>query len=75
MKFPSPGFDDAVAALCHDTISDEALAELYELLRADSSAQDEYLWREEVHGELASDKLWVTRGDTFFDEFDVFADP
>ena len=57
MKFPSPEFDDAVAALCHGTISDEALAELHELLRADSRAQDEYLWRVEVHGELASGNL------------------
>jgi len=57
MKFPSPGFDDAVAALCHGTISDEALAELHGLLRADSRARDEYLWRVEMHGELASDQL------------------
>ena len=57
MKFPSPEFDDAVAALCHGTISDEALAELHELLRADSHARDEYLWRVEVHGELASGRL------------------
>lgn len=59
MIFPSPEFDDAVAALCHGTISDKALKELHELLRADSQAQDEYLWRVEVHGELVSGKLNV----------------
>ncbi len=57
MKFPSPEFDTAVAALCHGTISDEALPELHELLRADSNAQDEYLWRTEVHSELVSGQL------------------
>ena len=57
MKFPSPEFDDAVAALCHGTINDETLADLHELLRVDSRARDEYLWRVEVHGELASGKL------------------
>lgn len=54
MNYPSTEFDDAVAALCHGTISDEALQELHELLRADTGARDEYLWRVEVHGELAS---------------------
>ncbi len=57
MKFPSPEFDTAVASLCHGTISDEALAELHGLLSADSDARDEYLWRVEVHGELASGEM------------------
>ena len=54
MNFPSTEFDDAVATLCHGTIGDQALQELHELLHADTSARDEYLWRVEVHGELAS---------------------
>lgn len=57
MKFPSPEFDAAVAELCHGTIGDVDLTELHELLRADSNAQDEYLWRVEVHSELATTKL------------------
>ncbi len=54
MKFPSPEYDNAVAAACHGTIGDERLSELHELLRTDADARDEYLWRVEVHGELAS---------------------
>ncbi|MDH4203834.1 MAG: FecR family protein [Phycisphaerae bacterium] len=57
MKFPSCEFDDAVAALCHGTINEEELADLHGLLCVDSGARDEYLWRVEVHGELASGKL------------------
>ena len=57
MKFPSHDFDNAVATLCHGTISDDALTELHELLRADADARDEYLWRVEVHGELASGRI------------------
>ena len=57
MKFPSPEFDNAVALLCHGTITNEASAELHELLRTDAEARDEYLWRVEVHGELASGRL------------------
>ena len=57
MKFPSPEFDNAVAALCHGTIGDETLADLHGLFRTDLRARDEYLWRVEVHGELASGKL------------------
>ena len=57
MKFPSHEFDNAVADLCHDTIADETLVELHELLRTDAAARDEYLWRVELHGELASGRL------------------
>jgi len=57
MKFPSCEFDDAVAALCHGTISEEDLTDLHGLLCVDPDASDEYLWRVEVHGELASGKL------------------
>lgn len=61
MKFPSPDFDNAVATLCHGTISDDALTALHELLRADPDAQDEYLWRVEVHGKLAAGSLDFSR--------------
>ncbi len=57
MKFPSPEFDTAVATLCHGSITDDALAARHELLRDDLAARDEYLWRVELHGELASGKL------------------
>ncbi len=57
MKFPSSELDNAVAELCHGTISDQALADLHGVLRTDSRTRDEYLWRVEVHGELASEKL------------------
>ena len=57
MKFPSVEFDNAVASLCDGSINDETLAELHVTLKADTSAQDEYLWRVEVHGELAAGRL------------------
>ena len=61
MKFPSRDFDNAVAALCHGTVSDDALTELHELLRTDADARDEYLWRVEVHGKLAAGSLDFSR--------------
>ena len=55
MTFPSPGFDDAVAAICHGTASDGQLSGLHELLRENPAARDEYLLRVELHSRLASD--------------------
>lgn len=57
MKFPSPEFDNAVSQLCHGTINDDVLIQLHELLRSDTSARDEYLWRMEVHGKLAAGQI------------------
>lgn len=57
MKFPSKEFDSAVSELCHGTVNDQTLQELHELLRSDSDARDEYIWRVEIHGELASGRL------------------
>ena len=57
MKYPSPEFDNAIAALCHGAISDDVLMELHELLLDDANSRDEYLWRVELHGELASSRL------------------
>ena len=64
MNYPSSEFDQAVAMLCHGTISDKTLGELHELLRINVEAQDEYLWRVEIHGELASGRLDFRGGDT-----------
>ena len=55
MKFPSPEFDDAVAAACHGTASEAQLSSLAALLREDGRARDEYLLRVDLHARLASD--------------------
>lgn len=54
MIFPSTEFADAIAALCHGSISDEVLQDVHELLSTDAAARDEYLWQVELHGELAA---------------------
>ena len=54
MRFPSAEFDDAVAAACHGCGSDHEVQQLHELLVADAAARDEYLWRVELHGYLAT---------------------
>ena len=53
--FPSPEFDEAVAAVCHGLASDEQLRALNELLRSHPSARDEYILRLELHSHLASE--------------------
>jgi hypothetical protein len=55
LAFPSREFDDAVAAVCHGSVSDEQMRALNELLRIDSAARDEYILRVEVHSRLASE--------------------
>ena len=55
LTFPSPEFDNAVAAVCHATASDGQLSGLHELLRENPAARDEYLLRVELHSRLASD--------------------
>jgi hypothetical protein len=55
LPFPSPEFDDAVAAVCHGSASEAELRALNELLRSDPRARDEYLIRVELHSRLASD--------------------
>ncbi len=52
---PSREFDDAVAAVCHGTASDEQTRGLWERLRTDLPARDEYLFRVALHARLASD--------------------
>lgn len=56
IEFPSSQFDDAVAAVCHGTISDEQALALNELLRNNASALDEYIIRLELHSYLASER-------------------
>lgn len=55
LAFPSRSFDDAVAAVCHGTASDEQVRALNALLRQDPAARDGYLVRVELHARLASD--------------------
>ena len=52
--FPSHEYDDAVAAVCHGSVSEEQAWALNELLRIDPAARDEYLFRVELHARLAS---------------------
>jgi hypothetical protein len=54
-SFPSPAFDEAVAAVCHGTASEEHLRGLNRLLRENPAARDEYLLRVELHSRLASE--------------------
>jgi len=53
--FPSQEFDDAAAAVCHGSVSDEEARALNELLRSDPAARDEYILRVELHSRLASE--------------------
>jgi len=55
LAFPSREFDEAVAALCHGSASDEQARALNELLRRHAPARDEYLLRLELHSRLASE--------------------
>lgn len=55
IPFPSPEFDDAVAAVCHGSATETEMCALSALLRNDAAARDEYLLRVEVHARLASD--------------------
>ena len=55
LAFPSCEFDEAVAAVCHGSASDEQMRGLNELLRSDSAARDQYILRLELHSRLASE--------------------
>lgn len=55
LAFPSPEFDDAVAAVCHGSASEAELRALNQLLRTNGRARDEYLLRIELHARLASE--------------------
>jgi len=55
ITFHSREFDEAVAAVCHGSASDEQARALNELLRGNATARDEYILRLELHSRLASD--------------------
>lgn len=55
LLFPSPEFDDAVAAVCHGAATEEQAQALNGLLRNDARARDEYILRVELHSQLASE--------------------
>jgi hypothetical protein len=59
MKFPSPAFDDAVAAACHGTADDACLAALAAVLQTDEAALDAYLWQTELHATLLTSTQFV----------------
>jgi len=62
LAFPSREFDEAVAAVCHGSASDEQMRELNQVLRDDSAALDEYILRLELHSRLASEPdIFVSR--------------
>ena len=54
LSFPSPEFDQIVAAVCHGSTTDEEMRALNELLRSKADARDQYLFQVEVHSRLAS---------------------
>lgn len=55
LVFPSREFDEAIAAVCHGSASDEQVVQLNRVLRTDAAARDEYILRLELHARLASD--------------------
>ena len=55
LAFPSREFDEAVAALCHGSASEEQAREMNELLGSYPAARDEYILRVELHSRLASE--------------------
>jgi hypothetical protein len=56
LSFPSPEFNDTVAAVCHGSATEAEMCALNELLRSDARARDEYLIRIELHTRLASNR-------------------
>jgi hypothetical protein len=55
LAFPSPEFNDVVAAVCHGSATEAEMLALNLLLRSNPSARDEYLLRIELHSRLASE--------------------
>jgi len=64
IEFPSGKFDDAVAAVCHGTASEELARALNDLLRNNTAALDEYTIRLELHSYLASERDLFASPDT-----------
>jgi len=55
INFPSPEFDDVVAAVCHGSANEDQMRALNQLLRRNGRARDEYLTQVELHSRLASE--------------------
>lgn len=55
ITYPSRQFDDALAAVCHSSVSDEQARALNALLRTNAAARDEYILRLELHSRMASE--------------------
>jgi len=53
-SFPSPEFDQVVAAVCHGSATEAEMRDLNELLRSNAEARDQYLFQVEIHSRLAS---------------------
>ena len=64
LAFPSREFDEAIAAVCHGSVSEKQARELNELLRIDAAARDEYVLRLELHSRLASEPDLFTQAET-----------
>ena len=62
LAFPSREFDDAVAAVCHGSASDEQARALNELLRSHPAARDESILRVELHSRLSSEPDLFAQG-------------
>ena len=54
LSFPSPEFDDIVAAVCHGSATEAEMLALNGLLRSNTGARDRYLFHVELHSRLAS---------------------
>jgi len=54
LVFPSPEFDQVVAAVCHGSATEAEIRALNELLRSNAGARDQYLFQVEIHSRLAS---------------------
>lgn len=63
ITFPSPEFDEVVAAVCHGAVSDEQARTLNALLRGNPVARDEYILRLEIHARLASEPDLLSRAE------------
>lgn len=55
LRYPSPDFDDAVAAVCDGHASEEQMRALNTVLRGTPAARDDYLFRVELHARIASE--------------------
>ena len=69
LEYPSPEFDETIAAVCHGEADEARMRALNHLLRSNADARDEYLIRIELHSRLASEP------DLFSEGADVSLEP